>query len=134
MRGEGGVKATVLYIEDHYHNRRLVQKVLQAHGYEVLLAESGDEGWALLEAHRPPLLLLDIALPGELDGLEIAARVRGDDVLCKTWIVALTASAMVGDRERFLSQGCDEYIAKPVQIPELLTKVAQGLAAWEERA
>ena len=124
---------TVLYIEDHYHNRRLVQKILKAHGYTVLLAESGDEGWELLQAHHPPLLLLDIALPGELDGLEIAARVRADEALRKTWIIALTASAMVGDRERFLDHGCDDYLAKPVKILELLSTVEQGFAYWEAR-
>jgi two-component system, cell cycle response regulator DivK len=131
--GEDDVTRTVLYIEDHYHNRRLVQKILEARGYEVLLAETGAEGWELLCTRRPPLLLLDIALPGDLDGLAIAARIREDATLCKTWIVALTASAMVGDRERFLSHGCDDYIAKPVQIPELLEKVERGFANWEVR-
>jgi two-component system, cell cycle response regulator DivK len=131
---EDGVTRTVLYIEDHYHNRRLVQKVLRANGYEVLLAETGEEGWALLLAHRPPVLLLDIALPGEIDGLEIASRVKADETLCRTWIIALTASAMVGDRERFLQHGCDDYLAKPVDIPELLSRVDQGFSHREVAA
>ncbi len=114
---------TVLYIEDHYHNRRLVQKVLSAQGYEVLLAEDGSQGWEMVCAHRPALVLLDIALPGELDGLDVAARIRADEALCDTWIIALTASAMVGDRERFLREGCDDYLSKPIQIQELLAKV-----------
>jgi two-component system, cell cycle response regulator DivK len=116
---------TVLYIEDHYHNRRLVQKVLTAGGYEVLLAEDGASGWEMIKAHHPQLLLLDIALPGELDGLDVASRIRADDALSDIWIVALTASAMQGDRERFLEGGCDAYLAKPIQVAALLETVNQ---------
>jgi two-component system cell cycle response regulator DivK len=114
---------TVLYIEDHYHNRRLVEKVLTSKGYDVLLAEDGLSGWEMIEAYRPSLILLDIALPGDLDGLDIAARVKADEALNHIWIIALTASAMQGDRERFLNHGCDDYLSKPVQVRELLDKV-----------
>jgi len=117
------VKRTVLYIEDQYHNRRLVEKVLSARGYEVLLAEDGHTGWEMVRAHHPALLLLDIALPGGLDGLEVAARIRSAPELSTVWIIAVTASAMHGDRERFLSQGCDDYLSKPLQMRELLAKV-----------
>lgn len=117
------MKRTVLYIEDQYHNRRLVEKVLGARGYEVLLAEDGHTGWEMVRAHHPALLLLDIALPGGLDGLEVAARIRSDPELSTVWIIAVTASAMHGDRERFLSQGCDDYLSKPLQMRELLAKV-----------
>lgn len=114
---------TVLYIEDHYHNRRLVQKILTSQGYEVLLAEDGTSGWEMVKTHHPRLLLLDIALPGKLDGLDVAAKIRADDELRDIWIVALTASAMRGDRERFLANGCDDYLSKPIQVTELLTTV-----------
>ena len=114
---------TVLYIEDHYHNRRLVEKVLTSRGYDVLLAEDGASGWEMIKAHHPSVILLDIALPGEIDGLDIAAQVKGDEALKDIWIIALTASAMQGDRERFLNHGCDDYLAKPVQVRELLSKV-----------
>ena len=114
---------TVLYIEDHYHNRRLVQKILTSQGYEVLLAEDGVSGWEMVKTHRPRLLLLDIALPGEMDGLDVAAKIRADDDLRDTWIVALTASAMRGDRERFLASGCDVYLSKPIEVAELLATV-----------
>lgn len=125
---------TVLYIEDHYHNRRLVEKILGSRGYEVLLAETGAEGWEMLKAHHPALLLLDIALPGELDGLDVAARVKQDVELHDTWIVALTASAMHGDRERFLNHGCDDYLSKPIQVAELLAKVDQFFESREVEA
>ncbi|MBN1248035.1 MAG: response regulator [Anaerolineae bacterium] len=117
------MKRTVLYIEDQYHNRRLVEKVLTARGYEVLLAEDGVVGWEMVQTHRPALLLLDIALPGGLDGLAVAARVKGDATLRDIWIIAVTASAMTGDRERFLHNGCDDYLSKPLQMRELLAKV-----------
>ena len=116
-------KKTVLYIEDQFHNRRLVEKVLAARGYEILLAEDGQIGWEMVQAHRPSLLLLDIALPGALDGLDVAARVKQDPALRDIWIIAVTASAMQGDRERLLRSGCDDYLSKPVQIQQLLAKV-----------
>ncbi len=122
---------TVLYIEDHYHNRRLVQKILSSQGYEILLAEDGGTGWEMLKKHHPPLLLLDIALPGDMDGLDVAARVRADDELCNTWIVALTASAMHGDRERFLDGGCDAYLSKPIQVRELIATVENFFSGQE---
>ena len=122
---------TVLYIEDHYHNRRLVQKILATHGYEVLLAEDAINGLEMLRTHHPPLLLLDIALPGDLDGLDVAAAVKRDDSLRSTWIVALTASAMHGDRERFLSHGCDDYLAKPIEVSSLLSTVDSFFAGQE---
>lgn len=114
---------TVLYIEDHYHNRRLVEKVLRSRGYEVLLAEDGESGWEMTKAHHPQLLLLDIALPGALDGLDVASMIKADATLCDIWIVALTASAMHGDRERFMRRGCDDYLSKPIQVRELLDRV-----------
>jgi CheY-like chemotaxis protein len=122
---EVALTRTILYIEDHYHNRRLVEKVLTAKGYAVLLAEDGVSGWAMIRRHQPDLVLLDIALPGDMDGLDVAARVREDPTLEDTWIVALTASAMRGDRERFLAHGCDDYLAKPIQVRELLDKVEE---------
>ena len=79
----------------------------------------------MVQQYRPDLILLDIALPGNMDGLDVATRVREDPVLRDTWIVALTASAMRGDRERFLAHGCDDYLAKPIQVRELLDKVQE---------
>lgn len=114
---------TVLYIEDHYHNRRLVEKVLRSRGYQVLLAEDGESGWEMTKVHHPELLLLDIALPGALDGLDVASKIKADATLCDIWIVALTASAMRGDRERFMRRGCDDYLSKPIQVRELLDRV-----------
>ncbi len=116
------MEKTLLYIEDNYHNRRLVQKVLTSRGYEVMLAEDGLSGWEMIKKHKPPLVLLDISLPG-IDGIEVVSRVKADEALQDIWVIALTASAMRGDRERFMVAGCDDYLSKPIQVRELLTKV-----------
>ncbi len=115
-------KGPILYIEDNYHNRRLVRKILGSRGYSVLEAEDGQTGLAMLRERRPALLLLDIGLP-DIDGLEVVARIRADEELAGTPVVAVTASAMRGDRERFLEQGCDDYLSKPLQAMELLELV-----------
>ena len=112
----------VLYIEDNYHNRRLVRKILASRGYSVLEAEDGLTGLAMLRELRPPLLLLDIGLP-DIDGLEVVARIRADAELADTPVIAITASAMRGDRERFLEKGCDDYLSKPLHALELIALV-----------
>ncbi len=115
---------TVLYIEDNYHNRRIVRKILQSQGYTLIEAEDGLSGLAMVRELKPPLVLLDIGLPG-IDGLEVVARIKADDDLRTTPVIALTASAMRGDRERFLAAGCDDYMSKPIQAMELINKVAE---------
>ncbi|MBN2003218.1 MAG: response regulator [Anaerolineae bacterium] len=120
---------TILYIEDNYHNRRLVQKVLKSRGYEVMLAEDGLEGWEMLMQHRPALVLLDISLPG-IDGIEIASRIKADATLENIWVIALTASAMRGDKERFMQAGCNDYLSKPIQVKELIEKVEGYFASY----
>ena len=117
---------TILYIEDNYHNRRLVRKILQLHGLMVAEAEDGAAGLALAKSVRPRVVLLDIGLPG-MDGLEIAARLKADPDLQGVVIIALTASAMRGDKERFIHSGCDDYISKPFQVNELVEKVQYHL-------
>ncbi len=113
---------TVLYIEDNFHNRRLVRKILASRGYTVVEAESGSQGMDMLRAGRPPLLLLDIGLP-DVDGLEIVRWIRSEAALRDLPVIAITASAMRGDRERFLEAGCDDYLSKPIHAVELLQVV-----------
>jgi CheY-like chemotaxis protein len=113
---------TVLYIEDNFHNRRIVRKILQSKGYSLIEAEDGITGLAMVQDLRPPLVLLDIGLPG-MDGLEIVGRIKADESLRDIPVIALTASAMSGDRERFLAAGCDDYLSKPIQAMELIDMV-----------
>ncbi|MFL7790513.1 MAG: response regulator [Anaerolineae bacterium] len=113
---------TVLYIEDNFHNRRIVRKILQSRGYSLIEAEDGISGLAMVQELKPPLVLLDIGLPG-MDGLEVVGRIKADETLCGIPVIALTASAMRGDRERFLAAGCDDYLSKPIQAMELINMV-----------
>lgn len=113
---------TVLYIEDNFHNRRIVRKILQSRGYSLIEAEDGISGLAMVQELKPPLVLLDIGLPG-MDGLEVVERIKADAALREIPVIALTASAMRGDRERFLAAGCDDYLSKPIQAMELIDMV-----------
>jgi CheY-like chemotaxis protein len=117
----------VLYIEDNPHNRRLVRKILQSRGFSVAEAEEGVSGLAMVQELNPSLVLLDIGLPG-MDGLEVVSRIKADQELRTTPVIALTASAMHGDRERFLAAGCDDYLSKPIQAMELIQKVASYIS------
>ncbi len=117
---------TILYIEDNFHNRRLVRRILQPRGYALVEAEDGVSGLQLAETLKPFIVLLDIGLPG-MDGLEVTAHIKANDQLRHTKVIAVTASAMRGDRERFLAAGCDDYISKPVQAAELISKIEQYL-------
>jgi two-component system cell cycle response regulator DivK len=113
----------VLYIEDNYHNRRLVRKILESRGYSLVEAEDGLTGLSMARDLKPPLILLDIGLPG-MDGLEVVGQLKADTNVKDIPVIAVTASAMVGDRERFLGAGCDDYLSKPIQVMELINKVA----------
>jgi two-component system cell cycle response regulator DivK len=113
----------VLYIEDNYHNRRLVRKILESRGYSLVEAEDGLTGLTIARDLKPPLILLDIGLPG-MDGLEVVERLKADAHVKDIPVIAVTASAMLGDRERFLEAGCDDYLSKPIQVMDLINKVA----------
>ena len=117
------MEKTILYIEDNPHNRRLVRRILQRFGYTLVEAEDGVTGLAMVRELKPPLVLLDISLPG-IDGLQVAALIRADAELRHIRLIALTASAMYGDRERFLAAGCDDYLSKPIEMKELTDKIA----------
>jgi two-component system cell cycle response regulator DivK len=108
----------ILYIEDNAHNRRIVRKILNVHGYKVIEAEDGLQGYEMIRELKPPLVLLDISLP-TMDGIQIVGKLKMDEGLRHIPVIALTASAMRGDREKFLNAGCDDYLSKPVNAGEL---------------
>ncbi len=116
--------ATVLYVEDNSDNRLLVRRVLQAEGYQVLEAGSAQQALETVLTNPPDLILMDINLPG-VDGYTLTAQVKSIPSLSRIPIIALTANVMKGDRERFIEAGFDEYLAKPVDIDELLATVAR---------
>jgi two-component system cell cycle response regulator DivK len=112
----------VLVVEDNEKNMKLVRDILQATGYSPLEASSGEQALALAAEHAPALVLMDIQLP-DLDGAEALQRLRSDERTAGIPVLALTAQAMQGDRERFLAAGFDGYLSKPVDVDELIETV-----------
>lgn len=108
----------ILYIEDNPLNMRLVRKLLRSMGYPMMEAMDGLTGLEMAKTDRPELILVDVNLP-DIDGLEVTRRLKADPALADIPVVALTANAMHGDRERCLDAGCDAYLAKPVARLEL---------------
>jgi two-component system, cell cycle response regulator DivK len=114
--------AQVLVVEDNEKNMKLFRDVLQAAGYDTIEANTAGEALDLAATNRPDLVLMDIQLP-DMDGLEALRRLRADERTAAMPIVALTALAMEGDRERFLAAGFDGYISKPVDIASFVATV-----------
>ena len=119
-------RARILYVEDNPGNRLLVKRVLEAEGYVVWEADSGPSAMKLLERETPDLILMDVNMP-EIDGYTLTAQLRQRDALRRIPIVALTAYALKGDRERALAAGCAGYIQKPIDVDSLPEQVAAFL-------
>jgi len=119
--------AKVLYVEDNPDNMQLVQRVITAIGHQFLWAADGLTGVSMVENDRPDLVLLDINLP-DIDGYEVARRLRANKNHLYVPIIAITANALKGDAEMALAAGCDVYMSKPVNIRELRAHV-MGLLA-----
>ena len=119
MAGEG-----VLIVEDNEKNMKLVRDVLQATGYSTLEATTGEDAIELAVSHGPALVLMDVQLPG-IGGVEALERLRRDERTASIPVLALTAQAMSGDRERFLEAGFDGYLAKPIDVTELIQVVRE---------
>ena len=117
----------ILVVEDNEKNMKLFRDVLGATGFRTLEATTGASAVALAAEHVPDLVLMDIQLP-DIDGIEALARLRGDQRTASIPVLALTAQAMHGDRERFLSAGFDGYLSKPVNIVELVGAVRRHCA------
>jgi CheY-like chemotaxis protein len=115
----------ILVVEDVDINRELVVQLLEDR-YQVIEAVNGQEGLELAERERPDLILMDLALP-VIDGWEATRRLKADDELKSIPIIALTAHAMVGDEEKALAAGCDDYLVKPVDENELYAILAKFL-------
>ena len=109
----------ILVVEDNERNMKLVRDVLNATGYETLEATTGVDAVALATEHVPDLVLMDIQLP-DIDGVQALHRLRADARTATIPVLALTAQAMRGDRERFLAEGFDGYVSKPVNVRELI--------------
>ena len=114
----------ILVVEDNEKNMKLFRDVLQAAGYTTLEATTGGRAVELAVEQAPELVLMDVQLP-DIGGVEALGRLRADERTASIPVLALTAQAMHGDRERFLAAGFDGYLSKPVDIVELLGTVKQ---------
>ena len=118
--------STVLYIEDNSLNMRLVKKYLKGAKLDMLEAIDGLSGIEVATSDLPSAILCDVNLP-DIDGLEVARRLKANSLTANIPLIALTANAMHGDRERCLEAGCDDYIAKPISRAELYDVLRQHI-------
>jgi CheY-like chemotaxis protein len=112
----------ILLVEDNEMNRDMLSRRLQRRGYEVVLAVDGPSGLEMAQTEAPDLVLMDMSLP-TLDGWEATRRLKADAATQDIPVIALTAHAMSGDREKALEAGCDDYDTKPVEFLRLLGKI-----------
>ena len=117
----------VLVVEDERDNRHLFYQLLTFHGCQVLTARDGREAITVAQREVPDLILMDLSLPA-LDGWEATRAIKGIPELAHIPVIALTAHAMVGDRERALAAGCDGYISKPIDVSSFFDQVCAYLA------
>ena len=113
----------ILLVEDNEMNRDMLSRRLLRKGFTVVLAVDGESGVAMAESEAPDLILLDMSLP-VLDGWEATRRLKAGARTRHIPVIALTAHAMSGDREKTMEAGCDDYDTKPVELPRLLAKIA----------
>ncbi len=112
----------ILIVEDNELSRDMLSRRLRRKGYEVLVATDGQEGIAMAQRELPDLVLMDLSLP-DLDGWEATRRLKKDAKTQHIPVIALTAHAMSGDREKAIDAGCDEYDTKPIDLRRLLSKM-----------
>ena len=112
----------ILIVEDNEENRDALSRRLQRRGFQVVIAFDGKLGVAAAKAEKPDLILMDMNMP-EVDGWEATKQVKADPTTTHIPVIALTAHAMAGDRDRAIAAGCVDYHTKPVELPKLLTQI-----------
>jgi len=117
----------ILLVEDNEMNRDMLSRRLERKGYQVVLAVDGQSGVEMAGSHAPDLVLMDMSLP-VLDGWEVTRRLKAEPRTAHLPVIALTAHAMAGDRERAIAAGCDDYDTKPIELTRLLGKIEALLA------
>jgi two-component system, cell cycle response regulator DivK len=117
----------ILLVEDNEMNRDMLSRRLQRKGYEVFMAVDGAQGVAMAIAENPDLILMDMSLP-VMDGWTATRQIKANSQTQTIPVIALTAHAMSGDREKALEAGCDDYDTKPIELPRLLEKIELFLA------
>jgi two-component system, cell cycle response regulator DivK len=117
----------ILLVEDNEMNRDMLSRRLERKGYQVVMAVDGAAGVAMAQTEAPDIILMDMSLP-VLDGWEATRRIKADESTRLIPVIALTAHAMAGDREKAISAGCEDYDTKPIELPRLLGKIEALLA------
>jgi CheY-like chemotaxis protein len=112
----------ILLVEDNEMNRDMLSRRLERKGYQVAIAVDGGQGISMVKTETPDLILMDMSLP-VLDGWEATRQLKASPETRSIPIIALTAHAMAGDREKALEAGCDDYDTKPIEMPRLLSKI-----------
>ena len=112
----------ILYVEDNDDNLHIVRRRLGRLGYEIIAAVDGEEGLEVARREAPDLILMDLSLP-KIDGWEVTRRLKATPETARIPVIALSAHAMAGDREKALAAGCDDYDTKPIELPRLLAKI-----------
>ena len=112
----------ILYVEDNDDNIYMLEKRLKRAGFDVLIARDGAQGVAMAAAELPDLILMDLGLP-VLDGWEATRQIKAATQTKHIPVIALTANAMTGDKEKAMAAGCDDFDTKPVELPRLLGKI-----------
>jgi two-component system, cell cycle response regulator DivK len=118
--------AKILLVEDNEMNRDMLSRRLERRGYQVVIAVDGQQGVDMARSEKPDLVLMDMSLP-VLDGWEATRRLKADPDTRPVPIIALTAHAMAGDREKAMEAGCNDYDTKPIELPRLLGKIEELL-------
>jgi two-component system cell cycle response regulator DivK len=118
----------ILYVEDNDDNVYMLKNRLTRAGFTVIVATDGAQGVAMATSEQPDLILMDLTLP-DIDGEEATRRIKGDPATKHIPVIALTANAMPGDREKALAAGCDDFDTKPVELPRLLEKIKAHASA-----
>jgi CheY-like chemotaxis protein len=118
----------ILLVEDNEMNRDMLSRRLSRNGFDIILAVNGQEGVDIALAQNPDLILMDMSLP-VLDGWEATRRLKANAATAKIPVIALTAHAMIQDKEKAMAAGCDEFDTKPVELPRLLEKIKALLPA-----
>jgi two-component system, cell cycle response regulator DivK len=122
MQWGNGEMAKVLLVEDNEMNRDMLSRRLLRKGYDIVMAVDGQQAVAMADGEHPDLILMDMSLP-VIDGWEATRQIKAAEATRHIPVIALTAHAMSGDREKALAAGCDDYDTKPIELPRLLAKI-----------
>jgi CheY-like chemotaxis protein len=124
--------AKILLVEDNEMNRDMLSRRLERRGYQVVVALDGEQGVSMAQAERPDLILMDMSLP-VLDGWEATRRIKTAVETQRIPVIALTAHAMLGDQDKAMAAGCDDYDIKPVEFSRLVEKIEKILGENKHR-